>query len=101
VVSYGFGCCQVIIIQVQPPGVPSIGFEPATGGLKVRDQCLSPCVALSQKVLYLQVFRVYESVVTYRRVPLYVGPVVVKIVVNLFGGSGQQVYDAEPRDSNL
>jgi len=34
-------------------------------------------------VPYLPVSPVSESVVTYRRVPLYVGPVVVKIVVNL------------------
>jgi len=51
-------------------------------------------------VPYSQVFPVSESVVTYRCVPLYVGPVVVTIVVKVFSGSSQRVYGVEPRDSN-
>jgi len=51
-------------------------------------------------VPYSQVFPVSESVVTYRCVPPYVGPVVVTIVVKFFSEASQRVYGVEPRDSN-
>jgi site-specific recombinase XerD len=89
----------VIPAPCHPINARPTGFEPATGGLEVRDGRLSPSIAGSQKVSYLQVFPVSGSVVTYRRVPLYVGPVVVKIVVNFFSGSSQRVYEVEPRGS--
>jgi hypothetical protein len=46
---------------------------------------------------HLQVFRHFKSVGVCRSVPLHVGPVVVKIVVNRFSGSSQQVFEVEPR----
>jgi hypothetical protein len=48
-------------------------------------------------MLYLQVFRYFKSVGVCSYIPLRVGPVVVKIVVNRFSGSRQQIFDLEPR----
>jgi hypothetical protein len=62
-------------------GRPAV-FEPATGGLEVRGGRLSPSVALSWKVPYLQVFSGFGPSGTCRHISLYVVPVVVKIVVN-------------------
>jgi hypothetical protein len=74
-----------IVVPAKQPFLSArpAGFEPAAGGLEVRDGLLSPSIAWFQKVPYLPVSPLFESVVTYRRVPLYVGPVVVEIVVNL------------------
>ena len=81
-------------------GARPAGFEPATGGLEVRDGLLSPSIAWCQKVLYLPVSPVAESVVTYRRVPLYIGPVVVEIVVNLPVHQVSEFMKWSRRDSN-
>ena len=59
------------------------GFEPATGGLEVRDDRVSPGATSSHKVPHLQVFRRLEWVGVCRYMPLYAGPVVVRVVVNV------------------
>ena len=42
-------------------------------------------------------FREFEPVDMCRHILLHVGPVVIKIVLNLFSGSNLQVYEVEPR----